>query len=141
MVYYWVIHFPFLFFSLRSKMKRNRNHFAFFSLCFAKLIKHIFASFRFTFSIPVSFRYWETTKAPVATSLSPSITNSPSLTIHHQFTIHHHPSSSLIIPHPASPSLTITRHHSPSLTITHHHSPSLNSSHQHSPSLTIHDHP
>ena len=42
-----VSHFRFLFFSLRSETKRNRNRFASFSLRFAKLKKKFFASFRF----------------------------------------------------------------------------------------------
>ena len=36
-----VSHFCFLFFSLRSETKRNRNRFASFSLCFTKLKKII----------------------------------------------------------------------------------------------------
>ena len=67
-----VSHFRFWFFPfkakrfLQSETKRNRNPFASFSLCLAKLIKHFIPSFRFLslqffrfvsihFSIPVSF--------------------------------------------------------------------------------------
>ena len=50
-----VSHFRFLFFSLRSETKRNRNRFASFSLRFAKLKKKFFTSFRF-FSLQL-FRF------------------------------------------------------------------------------------
>ena len=109
-----VYHFRFLFVSLQSEMKRNRNRFAYFSLRFAKLIKHFsftLASFRFTFSILASFRYWGTTKTRLLHRCWLAVT------------IPHHFSSSLTLPHHSSPFLPIPPHFYSSLTI--YSSPSL----------------
>ena len=50
--------FCFLFFSLRSETKRNRNNFASFSRRFSKLINYFFASFRFNYFASFRFTFW-----------------------------------------------------------------------------------
>ena len=136
-----VSHFRFLFFSLGSETKQNRNRFASFSLRFAKLIKlflasfrfNFFASFRFNFLILLSFRFWETTNSPVVTSLSLTFPHHPSPSL----TMPQHPSASLTMPHHPSPFLTIPRHPLQSVAISHHPSPLLTLPHHPSPSFTI----
>ena len=109
-----VSHFRFLFVSLQSEMKRNRNRFAYFSLRFAKLIKHFFVYFRF-----VSLYFFNSCKFPLLRNHKTRLLHRCWLAV----TIPHHFSSSLTLPHHSSPFLPIPPHFYSSLTI--YSSPSL----------------